>query len=404
MTDSGEGKTPAQRVAVDPIIQRQATSDDLYEKKKKEADEIWNSWNERRKNFKDVNKGKSEFIEPEPERISKRPPIFWICDTTIEALFAVLKYNPRGIIDVLDELSSLINSMNQYKGGKGNDREIWLSLWNGGAISIARKGSRAGDGLEVTTLKQTCVNVTGGIQPCKISALIGDKPGESTDGFAQRFLLSYPDCCPQFYQETGGIPEELTRNYRALVDKLFEYGETYFIDQVLTLTPEANKLWIDLFNSFMRDKIKNPDLPSVLKETWAKMPTQTLRIALVLHVTRMVSEDGVGDEVDETSMSMAILLTNYFKAHIKKVYREAMKMKGGKEESNNFRKIINTIANSQQIKLTLRDVQRNCNIQNSKIAKIILNEMIEKEILIKEESGKKEYYTFSKRYLEEGSF
>jgi hypothetical protein len=52
-------------------------------------------------------------------------------DTTIEALKKVLDTTPNGICYAKDELLGWVRSMNQYKGGKGDDRTHWLSIWSG---------------------------------------------------------------------------------------------------------------------------------------------------------------------------------------------------------------------------------------------------------------------------------
>ena len=119
---------------------------------------------------------------------------------------ACLELNRRGFIIVHDELTALVTSMNQYKGGKGNDRQWILQAWSGSPILLVRKGREAGNGLETINVPDSCISITGGIQPSEISKIIGNEAGASSDGFAQRFLIAYPEFCPSFYKESGGIP------------------------------------------------------------------------------------------------------------------------------------------------------------------------------------------------------
>ena len=60
-------------------------------------------------------------------------------DATVEALYSVLEENPRGVLDIEDELSGWVRRMDQYKGGKGADRQFFLGVWSN---STSRRGSQ----------------------------------------------------------------------------------------------------------------------------------------------------------------------------------------------------------------------------------------------------------------------
>ena len=105
-------------------------------------------------------------------------------DTTIEALVSILEDNPRGLLVHKDELTGWVRSMDQYKGGKGSDRQHWLSLWSNDEVVVDRK-SRMG---EPIVLAKPFVSLFGGIQPAMLSEL----GGGSEDGLMDRFLFAYP--------------------------------------------------------------------------------------------------------------------------------------------------------------------------------------------------------------------
>ena len=58
-------------------------------------------------------------------------PQLYTTDATLEALIQLLHHHPRGLLLVRDELTAWVLGMNMFRAGKGNDRQHWLSLWNG---------------------------------------------------------------------------------------------------------------------------------------------------------------------------------------------------------------------------------------------------------------------------------
>jgi hypothetical protein len=67
----------------------------------------------------------------------------YVDDTTVEALVLVLRDNPRGVVVIKDELTGWIKAMDQYKaGGKGADRQFYLSGWSRKSYVNDRKGAQ----------------------------------------------------------------------------------------------------------------------------------------------------------------------------------------------------------------------------------------------------------------------
>ena len=90
-------------------------------------------------------------------------------DTTVEALVGILEDNPRGLLDYKDELTGWIRGLDQYKGGRGNDRQFWLSIHTNSPVVVDRK-SRQGDPVY---LDHPFVTLAGGIQPAMLPELGG---------------------------------------------------------------------------------------------------------------------------------------------------------------------------------------------------------------------------------------
>src|SRR5262249_34979497 len=130
---------------------------------------------------------------------------------TSEALADLLGQNPRGLLLHRDELTGWARAMNQYKGGKGDDREAFLSSWSGEPISINRKGRHL-------YVARPFLSVSGNLPPDMLSEL-NDEQGRE-DGFVHRLLLSWPEAMPGGWSEAEP-DESVVMAYCEFFDKLY---------------------------------------------------------------------------------------------------------------------------------------------------------------------------------------
>ncbi len=136
--ESGTAKTPAFKLALRAIRERQRKALDRYAaaeleyqlelRRYERAVEQW----KRTKNSTDDPPTKPE--PPQAERCI-------VSDTTVEALAPLLLANPRGLLLARDELAGWIGSFDRYaaKGKSGADASHWLSMHNGESIIVDRK-------------------------------------------------------------------------------------------------------------------------------------------------------------------------------------------------------------------------------------------------------------------------
>src|SRR5262249_46274567 len=106
---------------------------------------------------------------PQPSRLV-------LDDYTTETIAPTLRHNPRGVVVVKDELAGLINALNQYKGGRGSDRQVLLQLWSGSDIIIDRKSAPP------LHIRRPFLAVVGGIQPAVLQQLRGTPLSRRTRG------------------------------------------------------------------------------------------------------------------------------------------------------------------------------------------------------------------------------
>ena len=78
-----------------------------------------------------------EALLPDQRKEAAKPALEQISftDTTVEACQEAMRYSPRGMLTMQDELSGFFGANDRYSGsGKSgaSNRGFWLQTWNGG--------------------------------------------------------------------------------------------------------------------------------------------------------------------------------------------------------------------------------------------------------------------------------
>ncbi|HEX3037278.1 MAG TPA: YfjI family protein [Thermodesulfobacteriota bacterium] len=341
----GSKKSPALYAALSPINQIQKHMQKYYEKKKEQYKEEFAQYESVLLKWK-----RDEGSSPKPGK-PEEPIMSQIIttDSTLEALAELLEQNPRGILFARDELTGWALSMDQYRGGKGADRQAWLSFWNGGQVIINRKNRKT-----PIVLDNPFVCVVGSLPPDVLNDLSDERGRE--DGFIHRILFAYPEPHPLAWTEDEISPESLD-TLNEVFSKLIDLQPG--IDEeggdkplILTFTPEGKKMWRAFINEHYAEQNNTP-FPDNLCGPWAKMEGYAARLALILHVLRLACGETTEQNVDEFSMAGAADLIDYFKSHAERVYTH---LKFSPED----KRILNAIAwiKRKGGTVTAREVQR----------------------------------------------
>ena len=98
-------------------------------------------------------------------------------DATVESLAPIQQKNPRGLTLVKDELVAWATACNQYKGGKGSDRQFYCSSWSRDTLTVNRKGEHASGPLLVTnpflSILGGLISLAYGLHLRKIPVILG---------------------------------------------------------------------------------------------------------------------------------------------------------------------------------------------------------------------------------------
>jgi hypothetical protein len=235
-------------------------------------------------------------------------------DTTVEALIPILKENPRGVLLERDELVGWVKAMDQYKaGGKGAERQLWLSVWSNRPVSVDRK-SHSGP----TSVLRPFVSVVGSIQPSVLPELAENRE----DGMLERFLFAYAEPLNAMWTEdevsdaAKAAYQDLYERLRALGMDADELGDP--IEKPVTFSTEAKQLYIATYNNH-RLEMSLPGFPSFLRSPFSKLEAYFLRITLILAACRFTL-DSVAERVEVEDVLRAVALTDYFKEQARRVF------------------------------------------------------------------------------------
>jgi hypothetical protein len=250
-------KTPVLNAMItDPLAAMRKKNQEKFEAEKKAHTEELEQW----KNSKDEDKG------PAPDAPVEKIP--YITKATWEWIAGMVGRNPtQGILWLCDELAGFFKSANQYRSGKGSDKEDLLECWSGNGAVVARA---AGTTVNVGAVS---LSIYGNIQPEVLQPFLGD--GSDSNGTFARFdFVQQP---PALTQITLGLPKI---DINPMLQALYENVDTIPVME-FELDEEAKKLFVEYYNHCQRLRLDHPK-----QGMWAmigKAAEKVGRVATILH-------------------------------------------------------------------------------------------------------------------------
>lgn len=314
--DPSAGKTPAMEMvlsAYDEMQQgplaRYTAERAAYERMRRDRDAIIqaNRWAPRDARTEVPLLGQ----EPEP------PERYVVTDATVERLTTLLEQNPRGLLLRIDELLGWYRGMGQYKGGRGSDRQFWLSAWSGQSYLVDRVGDR---GVPVS-IPRLFINIVGGIQPAMLGELHGRICG--SDGLVERILFVYPEASGVRRWNERGVGEGERAAWRSALEGLRRLnmktsGRGSLEPTVVRMDEAVRSLWAAWYDANAAEA-STPEVLSHLKAAWVKLEAHAARLALTIHLLRSVAGEKVDQGVlDAESMGRGLRLAEYLKPHLRR--------------------------------------------------------------------------------------
>ena len=309
--NAASGKTPALAIAVAPLLELNAEFLAEFRNELAEFEKKQDEWEHTPKSVKPR--------PPRPERPRLRTVL--LNDCTTEVVKVRLSENPRGLLNAYDEGSAWVGGLNQYKSGKGTDRQFYLSALNGSSIRVDRMKDRDAP----TSIRHPFLSILGNMTP----EMLGDlREGDGrSDGFVERILFAFVEATPRAFWNDEGFPPEAVDLWRRIVRRLFarEPAQQDGADRphIVRFSPEAKQAWVEWFDTNVTES-RQPGYEASELSVDGKLENYTARLALILHLLELACDESAGPggvipDMPPVTVAGAIELWHYFRTQHRRV-------------------------------------------------------------------------------------
>jgi hypothetical protein len=311
VAESGTLKSPVLDLALRWVRRRQAEAIDEY---KRATDDL------KRERDEELREGEPDESEPDEAEPAKVPPVlqrFYCSDTTVEALAPILLHNPRGVLLARDELAGWLGSFDIYKRGRA-DVAHWLTMHGARDLLVDRKSGEQ----RTIFVPRAAVSIVGSITPGGLRRALGEEHWEN--GLAARFLVSMPPkrekcwTCAVIDTSITDAMEQLFAKLYALRLVFDEKAQPQPVE--FGLTKSGLRAWIEFYNEHAKFQV---DATGHYAAVLAKIEGAAARLALMVHVVRMVSRDRTidnSDAVDAKSIRAGVAIARWFAHEAERAY------------------------------------------------------------------------------------
>ena len=227
-------------------------------------------------------KYEEQLAEEQAKPVDQRKKVnaieFILRNSTPEATTEALKYNPKGVYQYSDELSSFLSGRGMYNGNFDSGE---LNTLYDGICSVKR--SRKTDGVSYSP--NSYYGIIGSIQPQVIIRKFSQD--DLVNGFLFRFLFVFPDDLRKKYKEIHPyLNENAPNNWSYFIRKIHERYYSGRNDNGITLifNPDALKLAAEFHNKYAVD-MYNSSQSSSEKSIYAKTTQQLYKLSLIIAVS-----------------------------------------------------------------------------------------------------------------------
>jgi hypothetical protein len=368
--DPASGKTPAMDAVLAPYQTLQLRQLSQWRAARDAYDQAKGDYEQAVKENRTLPEDQRQPLPPVPEEPAD-PERFIVVEATKESLAPLLEQNPRGLLMPQDEGTGWVHGMDMYRGGRGNDRQFWLSAWSGKSYIVDRKAQ----GVVPVSIPRPFLNVICGLPPDLLNEFADRR--NRKDGFLDRVLFVMPRALAGTdWTETtvSAASREAWKNtltrLRQLAMQETEDGVPGY--RAVNLSPAAKAAWVAWYNAHGAE-IRSPDLPAQLIGPWGKLKSYAARIAVVLHCVWLVQSHADEGDLGAACLERALRLVDYFKSHLRAVYARLRRP----PEENELLEAVDWLRRGGG-RCTARQLVRVRTVANTDRAKKLLKELTER--------------------------
>jgi hypothetical protein len=329
---SGERKSAVDHEALLPVCDREAELRKHYGTERLDYDNAKTAWEKAREAAVKVAKGDRFRIKQALDALGPAPP------PPLEPLLTCAEPTYEGLVRLLAVGQPSIGVFSaeggQFVGGHGMADDAKLrtaaglsSLWDGDAI----KRIRASDGITVLPGRRVAMHLM--VQPDVAAIWFSDRL-LLDQGFLSRVLVTAPEAASgtRMWRVSSPESDAALKRYGKRLQKILEMPlplaegmHNELAPRVLSLSPDARRLWIAFYDHIERRLSSGGELEPV-RGLANKLPEHAARIAAVLALIN----DFEVSEITVDEMQAAIELTQHYVA-------EAMRLFGASRVSGELR-------------------------------------------------------------------
>ena len=269
-----------------------------------------------------------------------------VTDISYAALIDRLHAGDGTLLYYADELTGWLTGKSTT-----NFKSDWLSIWSASPISYSRKIGLISMPIRI---ERPCVSIIAGIQTDVLRRAL--RPERLENGLLARFLFVMPTTqAPQWSE--ADVSKPTRGNLEVVFQKLASLepdgdANGRLVPHPVSLSDDARRLWSEFFN---RHSAEQQTIAGPLASTWSKIRQYALRLAMIIHLCRVASEEYMDPNVVEPRTLMGgIRLAEWFGAEAARVFEVLCQTEEEAEDS----KLLD-LSRKRGGNITARELQQN---------------------------------------------